>query len=258
MKRLSAVFLALLLLVSAAAADPLVLDGNDLAETVTVFYNGQDDSDGLYVFSCRYPSVLQTDPAGLAAACINDFYGKKLQEYLDFYIPSQAQAYKSSHQNAAFGISYEITCNNDDFFSVLIRRKGDIGGKTYEILEGNTFARSGEIIGTLTSLPVMLGILKNGESDEWLRDRQYQIVWEALCTLVWDAIRENPAGIEFDPGLTKEDLESVIDPSISLEQDFWMDEAGNVVFFILPGRVAPAEAGLITFTFTLEELRDEL
>ena len=37
-----------------------------------------------------------------------------------------------------------------------------------------------------------------------------------------------------------------------------MDEAGNVVFFILPGLVAPAEAGLITFTFSLEDLRDEL
>ena len=171
---------------------------------------------------------------------------------------SQAQEYKSSYQNADIEVTYEIKCNNDDFFSVLIRRKGDVGGTVYEILEGNTFSRSGERIGTLTSLPVMLGILKDGESDEWLRDRQYQNVWEAVCTLVWDAIQENPGSIEYYPDLSKEDLESVIDPSISLEQDFWMDETGNLVFFILPGRVAPADAGLVTFTFTLEELRDEL
>ena len=159
MKRFAAVCLSLLLLVSAASADPLLLDENDLAETVTVFYNGQDDSDGRYVYSCRYPCVLETDPEDLCAFCINDYYGKKLQEYLDFYIPSQAQEYKSSYQNADIEVTYEIKCNNDDFFSVLIRRKGDVGGTVYEILEGNTFSRSGERIGTLTSLPVMLGIL---------------------------------------------------------------------------------------------------
>ena len=53
-------------------------------------------------------------------------------------------------------------------------------------------------------------------------------------------------------------LEDIIDPVFSLDHDFWMDEEGNLVFFILPGRIAPADAGLITFTFTLEELRDEL
>jgi len=37
-----------------------------------------------------------------------------------------------------------------------------------------------------------------------------------------------------------------------------MDEAGNLVYFILPGRIAPADAGLLTYTFTLKELRDEL
>jgi hypothetical protein len=258
MKRFAAVCMSLLLLVPVASADPLVLSENDLTETVTVFYNGQDDTDGRYIYSCRYPCVLQSDPEDLSAFCINDYYGKKLQEYLDFYIPSQAQEYKSNYQNADIEVSYEVTCNNDDFFSVLIRRKGDIGGTAYEILEGNTFSRSGERIGTLTSLPVMLGILKDGESDEWLRDRQYQNVWEAVCTLIWDAIQENPGSIEYYPDLSREDLESVIDPSISLEQDFWMDETGNVVFFILPGRVAPADAGLVTFTFSLENLRDEL
>ena len=258
MKRFAALILSLLLIVPAASADPLVLDENDLAETVTVFYNGQDDSDGRYIYSCRYPRILETDPDDLSAFCINDYYGKKLQEYLDFYIPSQAQEFKSAYQNADFEVTYEVTCNNDDFFSVIIRRKGEFGDTVYEIPEGNTFSRSGERIGTLTSLPVMLGILKDGESDEWLRDRQFQNVWEAVCTLVWDAVQENPGNIEYNPDLSKEDIESVIDPSISLEQDFWMDKAGNVVFFLLPGRIAPVEAGLITFTFSLEDLRDEL
>ena len=81
---------------------------------------------------------------------------------------------------------------------------------------------------------------------------------EALCTLIWDAVLDNPGGIEYYADLQKEDLEDLIDPVFSLDHDFWMDEAGNLVYFILPGRIAPADAGLLTYTFTLEELRDEL
>ena len=72
MKRFAAVCMSLLLLVPVASADPLVLSENDLTETVTVFYNGQDDTDGRYIYSCRYPCILQSDPEDLSAFCIND------------------------------------------------------------------------------------------------------------------------------------------------------------------------------------------
>ena len=37
-----------------------------------------------------------------------------------------------------------------------------------------------------------------------------------------------------------------------------MNESGDLVFFFRPGSIAPEEAGLITFTFPLEDLLDEL
>ncbi len=255
MKCFLTLLLTFLLVFPGASADPLS-PAEDLAETVTVFYNGVDDSDGRYVYSYRYPCIA--DSEDLSALCINEYYGKRIREYLDFYIPSQAKEYGSHFQNADIEVSYDITCNNDDFFSVLILKTEKVGDTVSEILEGNTFSRSSERIGSLTSIPMLLGILDASESDEWLMDRQYQKVWEAICTLVWDAIRKNPEGIAYRPDLTKEDLERIIDPVISLEQDFYMDEAGNLVFFILPGRAAPADAGLLTFPFTIGEILDEL
>ena len=104
------------------------------------------------------------------------------------------------------------------------------------------------------SLPNILGILDPGESDDWLEERQARKACEAVRDLVWDAILENPDEIPSDPDLPKEDLELIFDP----ELDFWLDETGNPVFFILPGRAADEEFGLLTFPVSLEEIRDEM
>ena len=255
MIRFLSFFLALLLLIPAASADPLSL-AEDLSDTVVVFYNETDSSDGQYVYSYCYPCISEADE--LSAVSINEYYRKKIQEYRDFYIPSQASEYASRYQNVNITVSYEITCNNDRFFSVLIHKTEDVEGELTEIWEGNTFARSSEVIGSLTSLPKLLGLVDDGESDEWLEDRQTMKVWEALCTLIWDAVRNNPDGIEYHPELQKEDLEFIIDPVLSLDQDFYLDETGGLVFFILPGRIAPESAGLLTFSFSLDEILDEL
>ena len=94
--RFLTVLLAFLLLICSASADSLCLS-DDFADTVTVFYNGQDSSDGQYVYSYRYPCIEGTDD--LSAVCINEYYRKKIQEYQEFYIPSQASEYGSYFQN---------------------------------------------------------------------------------------------------------------------------------------------------------------
>ena len=257
MKRFLSLLLSLLIFVPAATADPLSAV-EDYAEDIAVYYNGSDDSDGRYLYSYRYPRVSDDDPEDLSAVCVNEFYRKKIQEYKSDYIPSLADYYGSICLSVTVKISYEITCNNDDFFSVLIHRTEDDGEEISESWEGNTFSRSSDMIGSLTSIPNLLGILDYGESDEWLEDRQSRKTLNALCTLIWDAIQNDHDNIGYYPDLGKEDLEDIVDPVFSLDHDFWMDDAGNLVFFILPGRIAPADAGLVTFTFTLEELRDEL
>ena len=256
MKRFMAFLLALLLAVPAAYADPLPLAEEDLTETITVFYNGEDESGGRYVWSCRCPAVRED--VDLSAVCVNEFYRKKIEEYVDFYGPSQAQEYGAQHLNVSISVSYEVMRNDDDFFSVLIHKTEDVEGEITETWEGNTFARSSEVIGSLTSLPKLLGLVDAGESDEWLEERQSRKVWEVLCELVWEAIQDNPGGIGYWEDLRKEELEEIIDPVISLDQDFYLDASGHIVFFILPGRAAPAEAGLLTFAFDPEEFLDEL
>lgn len=240
----------------AALADPFPL-GEDLSETVTVFYNGEDASDGQYVYTCRFPVIA--DSSELSAVCVNEYYAKKLQEDLTFYVLIDADDYGSRYQSVTKDVSYTITCNNDDYFSVLIRKATDLeDGEHAEEWEGNTFSRTGEMVGQVTSLPNLLGEVKSGESDDWLEDRQSEKVCEVLCDLIWQRIQSGAEGIVFRPDLKKEDLELLINPMFSLDHDFYMNESGDLVFFFRPGSIAPEEAGLITFTFPLEDLLDEL
>ena len=60
-------------------------------------------------------------------------------------------------------------------------------------------------------------------------------------------------GISFDD-LTREELEAQFYP----EEDFYLDENGNPVFYVQPSYIASSAEGVLTFPFTLEELLDEL
>ena len=242
--------------VSSALADPFPL-GEDLTDTVTVFYNGEDAADGQYVYTYRFPVIA--DENELSAICVNEYYAKRVQEDLTFYVLIDADDYGSRFQSVTKNVSYRITCNNDDYFSVLIRKATEFDdGEVSEEWEGNTFARSGEMVGSVTSLPNLLGKVESGESDDWLEDRQSEKVCEVLCDLIFQRIQDNSGEIEYRPDLEKEDLELLINPMFSLDHDFYMNESGNPVFFFRPGSIAPEKSGLITFTFTLEEILDEL
>ena len=118
------------------------------------------------------------------------------------------------------------------------------------------------MVGSLTSLPKLLGVLDAGESDEYVEDRKSNKIWEVICNLLWNKIQENTDGFEFDPFLTREDLEFIITPEYSLDQDFYVDENGDVIFFILSRFVlteeAAEETGFVPFRITLEEIDDEM
>ena len=42
------------------------------------------------------------------------------------------------------------------------------------------------------------------------------------------------------------------------EEDFYLDEAGDPVFYFQAGSIAPAEEGVLRFPIPLEDLLDEL
>ena len=73
---------------------------------------------------------------------------------------------------------------------------------------------------------------------------------------MWSIIEEqrHNGEISFDPDLTYEMLTQDFYP----EEDFYLDENGNPVFFIQAATIASAADGVLKYPFTLEELQDEL
>ena len=126
MKRsLSALLAFLIILFSAGAvlADPLVLD-SDLTDTLIVLYDPDNPSAGSYTYTYRYPHVAEDEPD---AGKINPFYADQVYT-LETNIHFMADGYIDSGENVTVDVSYEITCNNDRFFSVLVRKDSVISG----------------------------------------------------------------------------------------------------------------------------------
>ncbi len=247
--RLAALMLALLTGLSAAAlAEPLTLL-EDYANDVVMLYEESDPSAGKFSYSYRYPHVDVNQEGG---AEIDVFYAD-LAAYTDsFTIPMNMDAFEDSDNLTE--IRYQITCNNDDYFSVLVETARSSAEQTFRYWEGHVFSRKNGSPGLTWTLPRLLGILDQNESDTWLQDRQTSKADALLIDMVWEKIRANQEGIDYFTDLTREDLSHFFFP----EENFYLDENGNPVFFLQPGLVAPESVGLLTYGFSLEEILDEL
>ena len=250
MKRLLPFLLILSLLAFPAFADPLVLT-EDLAEDIVEPYDEEDPSMGTFRYSYRYPQV---DEEGEAGAGINQFYSDLVYE-LDFYIQIAQDSFEGSDSTTA--ITYEVTCNTDDYFSVLIRKEEDNPDSRRTTWTGNVFLRQGGNDGLTSTLPQYLGILNASETDEWLQNRQTNKTDSLIREMVWDLIGDDEAGIGFPDDLTEEKLSSIFFP----EEDFYLDGDGEPVFYLQPADVfddVPEGTELITFHIPLEDILDEL
>ena len=239
MKKIIAAALALAGCAS-ALAEPLT-QAPDLANEVREELNGS----AAYVYVYRYPQVDPEDPS---AELINTFYQYKADDAEGFEIPMNADYYRGENpeEDVRVEIDYEVTCNNDDFFSVLIHtRQGDLD--TYA---GHTFSRKNIKPGSSVALPYLLGLLESEETDTWLQDRQTAKADRLVREMIWDALEDRDDIYE---DLTEEDLEYFFFP----EEDFYLDETGNPVFYLQPG-IAADSAELITLPISLEEILDEM
>ena len=117
MKRFLVLLLVFLLFSSAALADPLTLL-EDYAEDIVEPYDEDDPSAGTFSYSYRYPQV---DEAAEGGSGINVFYLDLIDYDLGFTVPFIQDSFEGYDSSTV--ITYEITCNNDDFFSVLIRKE---------------------------------------------------------------------------------------------------------------------------------------
>lgn len=249
MKRFWAFLLALLLLSAAALADPLVLT-EDLSNTVTVLYDEADPSAGQYVYSYRFPHADPEDPT---AYLVNSFFEYEAGDTESYTIPNLSDYYAGTGQSVTVDVSYTVTCNNSEYFSVLLCKRESVEGSVYEKWTGCTFSRLNGVANAAFSLPCLLGILDPKETDEWLQQRQAGKAVAAVRALAWEAVEDDETG-RFYPDLAEEDLTDFFYP----EEDFYMNEDGDLVFFAAAGCLAPADAGPVTFTFSVEDIRDEL
>ena len=248
MRRILPFLLVLSLLAAPALADPLVLL-DDYAEDVSELYDDADPSAGRFVYSCRYPHVDENAEGSMG---INTFYSEQLEYERGFTMPIIRDAFEGYDSSTV--ISYTVTCNNDDYFSVLVHTVMSSPEQSSEHWEGHVFSRKNGSPGQTWTLPRLLGTLKQGENDSWLQDRQTEKADAIVVDLVWDLIEDNEDNIDYFPEFTKEDLSHVFFP----EENFYLDETGNPVFYIQPGIAAPETAGLLTYSISLEDILDEL
>jgi len=102
----------------------------------------------------------------------------------------------------------------------------------------------------------MLGLLDDGETDEWLLQRQTDKADAAVRKLLWRAIQQ---GKSTEPVIFYDDLEQEsLDWLIYPEEDFYLDEEGNPVFFFQPGSIADESYGPVLFAIPFESIDDEL
>lgn len=247
-KRFCALCLVLLLVVPSALADPLALL-EDYADEIVILNDESDPSAGKFMYSYRYPHVDGEAPGGTE---INVFYSDLVDYTLDFTIPMNQDAFEG--EDASTVIDYQVTCNNDRYFSVLVRTVRNNSDQSLIFWEGHVFSRENPTPGMTYTLPKLLGILESAENDTWLQDRQTAKADKLLREMVWDAIDDNERDIDYYPDFTREQLEQVFFP----EDHFYLDENGDPVFYLQPGIAAPESAGLLTFPISLEDILDEM
>ncbi len=239
--------ICLILLFHTATADPLPL-AEDLSDTIR-YSLGDGPESVSYIYSYSYPQVDETDPS---AALINEFYLYKISDALDFEVPMNVDYYSSVHpaEDVFIQVSYQITCNNDDYFALLLKTEGN----NYLTYSGHTFSRRDIRPGSSVALPYLLGILTDDSSDTWLQDRQTARVDSLVRSLVWEQLKDRKTEIDLYDDFTEEALELSFYP----EEDFYLDSTGNPVFYLQPGKAADPKAGLLTFPISISTILDEL
>ena len=115
MKRILIMILILFLAAVPALADPLPLL-EDYAGDIVVQYDETDPSAGVFSYSYRYPHPDEKAEGGPE---INIFYTDLIGYDLGFTVPIIQEAFEGFDSSTV--ITYTVTCNNDDYFSVLVR-----------------------------------------------------------------------------------------------------------------------------------------
>lgn len=182
----------------------------------------------------QFEGTSETDEA------INRFY----QQQADQTSLLAQQVYDEGAEGAEIG--WEMTLNTERYLSVTRHTRLFTGHGEYELLGADTFARDGLYAGQALTLSQVLGLEQEaGETGETPAETlAYDLVWQIV-----ERSMQNADG-DYLEGVTRERLCQILHP----ERDFYLDEDGNIVFFIQAGEIAGEIAGILRFPFAPAEL----
>ncbi len=149
-------------------------------------------------------------------------------------------------------VAFEVTHNTSRYLSVALTIPTLGGSGESQSLSADTFARDGIYAGEIITLSQVLGLEQEGgelnDSESVAEELAYKLVWQIV-----ERDSQNADGDYLD-GITAQEVRSAFRP----ETDFYLDEDGNVVFFIQAGEIAGEIAGILRFPFSPAEMLSAL
>jgi len=245
-------FLSVLILLFGLIAMPASAQTLTLAQSLVgeaTYPEGSTVDNAKFLLTYAYPQVT---PETEADKNINTYYQEIRDELLQVTAPmlyDQASGGMDAEISAYMHINYQVTANTDDFFSVVLSQEQFVGAAESQTIQANVFARTGDGAGGLITLPTMMGFPEGDEVTATnLVDMVYQLVWDII-------VEQMQTGtVEYFEELTEENLFEEFYP----ESDFYLDDQGNIVFFVQPSMIASGAEGLLTFPFSPSELMSEM
>lgn len=249
-KRISfLVSLIMLLCMTALSASAMPLATAQPLAGEVAYPEGSTVDNARFLLTYAYPQVV---PEAETDNNINTYYQDAVEELLQMVGPmmyDQASMGVDEGISAYMHINYQITANTDDFFSVVLTQEQFMGAAESQTISANVFARTGDAAGGIVTLPYVVGIPEEDVvSATNLVDTVYQLVWDIIVEQM------QTGDVEYYEELTEENLFAEFYP----ESDFFLDDQGNVVFFIQPATLASSAEGMLKFPFSPAELLSEM
>ena len=234
MKRFACILTALMLCVlsASAALDVTWTQGEE-------WLPGRD----AWVYYYTY-TVPEVKGSGALSEELNHYFDTAIGEMVNLVLPMFTVDMPGDGRNEINDL-YEITCNNDEFFSFLLRRSTLSEGKEVLSLQSAVFAVSGQYTGESLTLR---GLAREiGESSSQIAGFVIKDIWQKIEERMkagdW-AVRKD---MSFD----------LLSAEFFPETHFFADEQGNIVFYLQPGLLGLGDE-MAVFTYTPEELENLL
>lgn len=252
MLRMLLLLLALTLVPFCAGAENTLTFAPDITGQY-LWPEGSTAESASYLYEYAYPQIAGDS---VSAITINNVFLYEATDALGFECPMIGSSHDPALGQMHVTLDYTITHLSEKYLSVRIDKTVRVGEELTHTVKAFTFTLQGDNAGTVTSLPFLLGLVADTETDEWLIDRQTAKADNCAREMVWDMLqqtRQADGGVFFDD-LSAETLDWVFYP----EEDFYLDADGRLVFFLQANTIALAEAGAFLFPIAVEDMLDEL